>query len=82
MKKQIKETKEELTHPIQLFIKNNCENVSKMDLQLTYEQALKLEEKHNIKLIESKILAMENLKVLTKKYRSVYLTLNHWCQNF
>ena len=72
------ETKNEKTHKIQAYINENCQNVQKLDKQLTYEQAEKLQKKYTWEIIEEKLLNMENMKNLHKRYISVYLTLNNW----
>jgi len=60
------------------WLKENCPNVSKLDIQMTEDNFNTLLSKYDTQLITDKILAMENKKDLTKKYKSVYLTLNIW----
>jgi hypothetical protein len=67
-------------HPLQNFIIQNFKNVKKLKDQLTHEEAVKLSENYSKKLLAEKIEAMENRPDLTKKYSSVYLTLNNWCK--
>lgn len=69
-------------HKIQKFVFENCPNVSKMKTQLTFENCVELEKKYSRELIEEKLKAMENKKDLTKKYVSVYLTVNTWCRDY
>lgn len=71
-----------VVHEIQKFVSVNCPNVSKMKTQLTFENCAELEKKYPRELIEEKLKAMENKKDLTKKYVSVYLTVNTWCRDF
>jgi CRISPR/Cas system CSM-associated protein Csm5 (group 7 of RAMP superfamily) len=71
-------TEPEKKHKIQSYIEENCANVQKLDKQLTYEQAEKLSKKYTWEIIEEKLLNMENMKNLHKRYISVYLTLNAW----
>ena len=68
-------------HQLQLFIKNNCSNISKLKDQLTFEQASKLWEEVNHQVLGDVIAAMENKADLTKKYKSVYLTIHNWVKN-
>jgi len=68
-------------HQLQLFIKNNCSNISKIKEQLTFEQASKLWEEVNHQVLGDVIAAMENKADLTKKYKSVYLTIHNWVKN-
>lgn len=72
-------TETQKQHPLQLFIDQNCENVQRMEKQLTTEECEKLYSKFPDVLIKDKLMNMENLKGLHKKYISVYLTLNNWC---
>ena len=58
----------------------NYPNVCKLDDPLTYKQYKKLQEKYDTSIITDVLMAMENKKDLTKKYRSAYLTLNKWIQ--
>ena len=82
IKKEKNDKKEERNlHTLQKFITENCPNISKLKTQLTFENSEKLIENFSLELIYDKIDNMENLKDLTKKYNSVYLTLNNWCKN-
>lgn len=66
-------------HPLQKYIKNNLEFVSKLERQLTHEQAEKiLKDYPDKKLVAQTLGEMENYKPLTRRYRSVYLTLRNW----
>jgi hypothetical protein len=60
------------------WLKQNCPGVSKLEIQMTEENFNVLTSKYDSQLITDKLLAMENKKDLTKKYKSVYLTLNGW----
>lgn len=71
---------EEIKHPLQIFIKENYPNICKLKNQLTAIEAGKLLEQYNKELIKDKLAAMENKADLTKKYKSVYLTLLQWCK--
>lgn len=66
------------THALAIFVKDNLPNVSKLKNQLTDEQCEKLVKEFNKTTIKKTLEAMENRSDLTKKYRSVYLTLNNW----
>lgn len=67
-----------ITHPLQIYIKDNCPQVSKLKKQMTAEECEKLLAKFTNSQIADTLLAMENFKQLTSKYVSVYLTLNNW----
>lgn len=69
---------EEVKHPLRQYILDNCPNVSKLANQLTDKEAQSLVTKYSSSQIYEVLLAMENHKSLSKKYRSVYLTLNNW----
>jgi len=71
-------TETEKTNKIQSYIETNCQNVKKMEKQLTFEEAERLSKKFTWEVLEEKLLNMENMKNLHKKYISVYLTLNSW----
>jgi hypothetical protein len=60
------------------WVKTNCPNVSKLEIQMTEENFNVLTSKYDSQFITDKLLAMENKKDLVKKYKSVYLTLNAW----
>jgi len=59
---------------------DELENVGKMKKQLTYNQAQKLLHVYSKQEIYMTLLEMENYAMLTKKYRSVYLTLRNWIE--
>jgi hypothetical protein len=67
-----------ITHPLQIYIKDNCPQVSRLKKQMTAEECEKLLTKFTNSQIADTLLAMENFKQLTSKYVSVYLTLNNW----
>ena len=68
-------------HKMQIWIETELENVSKMKKQLTYEQCEKLINEFKSKPeIANVLMQMENFEPLTKKYRSVYLTVRNWMQ--
>ena len=71
-------TEIERKHKIQSYIEQNCPNVQRMEKQLTFDEAQKLNKKFIWDILEEKLLNMENMKNLHKKYISVYLTLNNW----
>ena len=71
-------TEIERKHKIQSYIEQNCPNVQRMEKQLTFDEAQKLNKKFTWDILEEKLLNMENMKNLHKKYISVYLTLNNW----
>jgi hypothetical protein len=75
-----KERKTEIiiTHPLQIYIRDNLPQVSKLKKQMTAEDCEKLLAKHTNSQIADTLLAMENFKQLNSKYVSVYLTLNNW----
>lgn len=68
----------EITHPLQVYIRDNCPQVSRLKKQMTVEECEKLLSKFANSQIADTLLAMENFKQLTSKYVSVYLTLNNW----
>lgn len=68
----------EITHPLQVYIRDNCPQVSRLKKQMTAEECDKLLAKYTNSQIADTLLAMENFKQLTSKYVSVYLTLNNW----
>jgi hypothetical protein len=76
-----KRKEEPLSHGLQKYIAEELKNVSKLKIQLSYKEAQTLTEKYPKQLIKDKLLAMENKADLTKKYTSVYLTLNNWCKD-
>lgn len=65
-------------HPIQKYIKEDLKNVSKLPIQLKYEDCERLLLEFNKETIKDILLSMENYKELTKKYTSVNLTLRNW----
>lgn len=79
-KDEKKERKSEIiiSHPLQVYIKENFPQVSRLKKQMTAEDCEKLLAKHTNMEIADTLLAMENFKQLTSKYVSVYLTLNNW----
>jgi len=68
-------------HPLQILIESKFSNVASLKNQLTAEEAFKIENKFSKEIIKQVLEGMENKKDLTKKYVSVYLTLNKWCEN-
>lgn len=67
-------------HPLQVHIRDSFKEVSKLKIQLTYQQADELVNKYDRKIIHTVLLAMENKADLLKKYKSVYLTIDNWCK--
>lgn len=68
-------------HPLQILIESKFSNVASLKKQLSSEEAFKIEKKFSKEVIQQVLEGMENKKDLTKKYVSVYLTLNKWCEN-
>jgi hypothetical protein len=79
-KDEKKERKSEITitHPLQVYIRDNFPQVSRLKKQMSAEECEKLLTKFTNEQIADTLLAMENFKQLTSKYVSVYLTLNNW----
>ncbi len=71
-------SKEKATHPLQLWIKNNLPEVSRLENQLTETECEKLLAEYPDQMIRTVLNAMENYKPLLKKYKSVNLTLRNW----
>jgi hypothetical protein len=74
-----KGTRAEL-HPLQEFVKNELDEVSKLKTQLTKEDCEKLISDFGRTQVHDVLLSMENYNGLTKKYKSVYLTAHNWCK--
>ena len=62
------------------FIASDLNEVQKLDKQLTLKEASALIDAYGLEMVMEKLEAMENYKGLTKKYKSVYLTINSWCK--
>ena len=78
-KEEEKEKEQDVyTHPLQKFILDNLPTVSKLELQLTNEQCEKLISEFKKDAIKDILESMENSKQLTKKYKSVNLTIRQW----
>ena len=75
-----KERKSEIviTHPLQVYIKDNFPQVSKLKKQISSDECEKLLSKFSNQQIADVLMRMENFKQLPSKYVSVYLTLNNW----
>lgn len=67
-----------IVHPLQKFVKENFPRISKLESQLTDKECNTLIEKYSKEDIKTVLGEMENHKALTKKYVSVYRTLNNW----
>lgn len=67
-------------HPLQDYINKNFERVSKMKIQMTYENCETIIQENNKQAIIDTLEAMENYKDLSKRI-SVYLTLKKWLKN-
>ena len=52
--------------------------IRKIKTQMTEEQFIKLKKKYNSVQIMNTVLNLENYKDATKRYTSVYLTVNNW----
>ena len=80
--KERKEEKKEkeilITHPLQIFVRDNCPQVAKLKKQLSAEDCEKLLAKYSNTQVANVLTQMENFKQLPTKYISVYLTLNNW----
>ena len=72
------EKEEEEKHTLTVWIEKNCKRVATLSNQLTTNQCGSLLDKYGEQKVKDKLYAMENRKDLTKKYDSVYLTLNNW----
>ena len=70
--------KEKEKHTLTVWIEKNCKRVATLSNQLTTNQCGSLLDKYGEQKVKDKLYAMENRKDLTKKYDSVYLTLNNW----
>jgi hypothetical protein len=68
----------EITHPLQIWIRDALPTVSKLRDQLTFKEAEELVSKAEKKTIQSVLEAMENYAQLLKKYKSVFLTAKSW----
>jgi hypothetical protein len=64
-------------HPLQTYVKDKFERVSKLEKQLTFEECEKLLKKYTKPQISKVLVSMENWKGINKKV-SVYLTLLNW----
>ena len=65
-------------HPLQQYVKDKFPTVSKMEIQLTNDNCVKLLEKYTNKQVSDTLIAMENYKPLLSKSKNVYLTLLTW----
>jgi hypothetical protein len=65
-------------HPLQIYVKNNFKNVSKIKSQLTFEECERLVADFDKRKIASTLESMENKKGIQNKYTSVNLTLRKW----
>lgn len=74
------ETKNDL-HPLQKYVIDNFPNVSKLKTQLTKQNCIELLKNYSKETVKNVLMSMENKKDLNKKYTSVYLTCNNWCEN-
>jgi hypothetical protein len=79
-KDEKKERKSEIviSHPLQVYIKDNFPQVSKLKKQISSDECEKLLCKFTNQQIAEVLMRMENFKQLPSKYVSVYLTLNNW----
>jgi len=66
---------------IQKNIIEKFSEIKKIKNQLTLEQAAKLEKNFAPEILNEVLDSMENYVGLSKKYSSVYLTINKWCKN-
>ena len=65
-------------HPLSVWIEKNCPTVCKLESQLTNDDCDRLLNEFPKNVVKDILLAMENYKQLTKKYKSVNLTLRNW----
>lgn len=72
------DTKAIESHKMLAYIIRELPNVSKLKLP-TPEQCDELIRTFTSELVLEQLEAMENYKLLTKKYQSTYLTLKNWC---
>lgn len=79
--KAVKEVnRQDSSHPLQEYVKEELEEVSKLEKQLTASNCESLIEDFGKTQVHEVLLAMENYKGLTKKYTSVNLTVRNWCK--
>ena len=76
--KDKEERAHEISHPLLLWIKDNCKRVSQLQNPLTEKEADRLIEDFDKRYISHQLLAMENWKSLTKNNASVNLTFRNW----
>lgn len=76
-----KENNLTILHPLQIYINDNFEFITKMKKQMNYENCESLVNQFDKNKIADILLQMENKKDLTKKYTSVYLTALTWLKN-
>ena len=62
------EKETEKIHPLQTYVKEKFERITKMQKQLTYEECEKLLNKFSSKQISSTLMAMENYKKITENH--------------
>jgi hypothetical protein len=67
-----------ITHPINLFISENCKTVGKLKTQMTDSNCSDLVNRFGEQNVKEVLLDMENYKKLLTSYQSVYLTANKW----
>lgn len=66
-------------HELQKFVFDNCPDVQKLKIQLTASDCEKLIAAAGSRAaVEEVLLAMENFKDVSRKYKSVFLTCNTW----
>lgn len=68
---------QETKHPLQIYV-NTLENVKRLEKQLTAKECEALFREYDKNKIKDVLHDMENKKDLTKKYKSVNLTLRNW----
>lgn len=74
---EIKKLKEDFER-FNKWLDSETKFVRKIKTQMTEEQFMKLKKTYNSTQIMNTILNLENYKDATKKYTSVYLTVNNW----
>lgn len=78
LEKSEKPFEAKLIHPLQKHIAEKYQRVSKIEMQLTYDECERLCANYDKRLIDEVLQAMDNYKNLTKKYVSVNLTIQNW----
>jgi len=80
---EAEETAKPVKHKLQIWIEDNCPAVAKLKTQMTSEQCdmILQANRGSPQIVKQVLEQMENKADLTKKYKSVYLTLKNWIAN-